>query len=268
MVDLLPLALYVEILLQLLDELLLRQSVQILDYTIVVHDVQVTGGECNCHEVIVLLLTGVTGIGLSPLLTHSGSSGRAVVTISNVEGRHLVELSRDGLDVAVVTDDPEGVAEVLRRCDEVVLRLGLTVLIDDRLEVCIVRECEEDRLHIRIQDIDMLHAVILLGFERELMLADDVIEVVVYVSTYHKPVLGAVAHGLSIEVVAGLVVLYQPAFLDKLVSLLTSRGIDLGIVLILTGGEIDLRADDVIEGHRIALGLLASLLGVEDVVGT
>ena len=114
----------------------------------------------------------------------------------------------------------------------------------------------------------MLHAVILLGLERELMLADDVIEVVVYVSTYHKPVLGAVAHGLSIEVVAGLVVLYQPAFLDKLVSLLTSRGVDLGVVLILTGGEIDLRADDVVEGHRIALGLLASLLGVEDVVGT
>ena len=39
-------------------------------------------------------------------------------------------------------------------------------------------------------------------------------------------------------------------------------------MLIRADGEVDLRADDMVEGHLVALGLGTSLLTVEDVVGT
>ena len=108
----------------------------------------------------------------------------------------------------------------------------------------------------------MLHTILLLVTTCELVLLDDTVEVVLDVSTDDETILCLAVHRLSIDVVALLVVLYEPALLLKVLVLLDSLVVDLGVVLVGTCGEVDLRLDDVVERHRIALSLLACLVRV------
>ena len=120
-----------KVLLQLVEELFLRQAIEILDYAVVVDDRQLVIREAHSHEVVVFFVPRVVGVLLTLLITYEGSSRRAVVSVSDVESGHFCEELRDALDVGSIIDDPELVTEAIERSDEAVDGLLLGVLSDD-----------------------------------------------------------------------------------------------------------------------------------------
>ena len=267
-VDLRPLVLDDEVLLEALQQLLLGQPIEVLDHAVVVNDGELIIREAHGHEVVVLLVPTVIGVLATLLIPDQGSSGRAVVTVGDVEGGHLGEELRDAGDVLLIIDDPELVTEAVQRCDEAVDGLGGRVLGYDGVDLVFGRVGEEDRLDIGIVHAHVLHAVLLLILAGQLMLLDDARHVVLDSGADDEAVLRLPIHRLGVDVVVLLGVLDEPALVAESAEVLSSLSIDRLVMLIRADGEVDLRADDMVEGHLVALGLGTSLLTVEDVVGT
>ena len=98
------------------------------------------------------------------------------------------------------------------------------------------------------------------------MLLDDSVEVVVNVGTHHEAILGVAVHRLCIDVVLLLVVLHEPALLLEEGEVGGGLLVYTGVVLVGAYWEIDLRLDDMVERHLVALGLGTRLVGVEHIV--
>ena len=200
----------------------------------------------------------MVGVSLGFLFTHMGSSSRAVMTISDIEIRNLTELLGDGLDGFFVPDHPQRVTNAVL-AHEVILGSGLSGAVDDVLERAIVGECQEYRLDVGIVDLDMVHAVGFFLTAGEFVLLDTACEVVLNAGAYDEAILGAAIHGLSIDVVAILVILNQPALVLELLEVLNSLVIDLGLVFACTGFKVDFGLNDVIQRHLVVASLGTSL---------
>ena len=130
----------------------------------------------------------------------------------------------------------------------------------------VVRISEEYGLDVGVLDADVDHAVLLLVLAGELVLLDFAGEVVVHIGAEHDSVLGTAVHRLGVNIVALLLVLYQPAFLLPFLEVLYSLVVCLLRVLVDDGVEVNLGLGYVEKGFLACLFL--SLLGVEHVVGT
>ena len=150
---------------------------------------------------------------------------------------------------------------------EVIFGSGLGRAVDDVLEDAVIGEWQEYRLDIGIVDLDVVHAISLFLTSCELMLLDAAGEVILNTGTYYKSVLRAAIHGLSIDVVAILVILYQPALVLELLEVLNGLVIDLGLMLACAGLEVDFGLNDVIQTHLIVASLGACLFTGENVIG-
>ncbi len=75
------------------------------------------------------------------------------------------------------------------------------------------------------------------------------------------------SHHLAVEVDRRLRVADERAFLDHRLQVAVGDAVDLRVVAVDLGSEVDLGADHVQKGVRLAGGALAGLLGRDDVVG-
>ncbi len=253
-----------EILFQGLQEGLGRQTVQVAHHPVVVDDLQLALGEADRHEPVVLLLSGMVGIGGFLLGPHAGGGSGPMVAVGHVEsidacGENLCNAGVHGR----VGNHPEGVAEAVF-IHEIVFRLAGGSLRDDGIQFRVVLVGEENGLDVRILDADMDHAVVLLILAGKLVLLDLAGGVVVRMGAENQSVLGPLAHALGIDIVLFGAVLHQPAFLLPGLEIGYRLVIDRLRMFICDGIEINLRLGDVQE--RFFTGHLFGLLGVEDIV--
>ena len=186
-------------------------------------------GEYHCHEVVVLLCSVVIGILTALLLAYESGCSRPVVTVGNVECRNGREYLGDPLDILVIVDYPEMMSETVVRSHEVVLGLAVGVLLHDGVDLGVVRISEEYGLDVGVLDV-----------AGELVLLDLAGEVVVHIGAEHDSVLGTAVHRLGVNIVALLLVLYQPAFLLPFLEVLYSLVVCLLRVLVDDGVEVNL----------------------------
>ena len=171
LVDLCAFLLHVEISCESLEKLLLSQTVEVLYNAVVVDDLELAVRECYSHEVVVLLVTSMVRVLAAELCAHEGSSCCTVVTVSYIECRDICEDLSDAVDVGLLADHPEMVAEAVL-CNEVVLRLAGYILSNDCVYLCVVRISEEYRLDVGVLDTYVDHTVLFLVLSCELMLLD------------------------------------------------------------------------------------------------
>ncbi len=165
-----------------------------------------------------------------------------------------------------VIDNPECVAEAVGR-HKIIFRLCGSHPADYILKPVIVGESEEHRLDVGIVDLYMAHTVVLLVAACELMFFYHTIDIIVHIGSNNEAILGAAVHGLRIYIIVLGGILHKPAFLLESGEILHSLGIDLLIMLVGAGLEIDFRTDNVVERARIPFRFLAGFLGIEHIVG-
>ena len=94
---------------------------------------------------------------------------------------------------------------------------------------------------------EMLHTVVFLVAASEFVLFDETLVVVVNMSGEYDAILGVAVHGLGIEIIATLGVLYQPTIFDEMGELSLCFGIDTSVVFVSAFGKIDFGTNDVVE---------------------
>ena len=247
LVDVRSLFLHHEVLLQRLQELLRRQSVQVLHHPVVVDDGELLGRETHRHEVIVFLIAPVVRILGRLFSPHQCRCRTPVMSVGNVERRHLLERLRDCGDVLVVVNHPELMAEAVVGCHEIIHRLLCRIFRHHRIEHLAFRVSEEHRFDVRIVHPHMLHAVLFLVASRQLMLLDYSVHVIGHVSPHHQAILRLAVHGLGINIITRLVVLHQPALFLEHPEIRYRLVVHPRVVLVGTFREVNLRLDDVIQ---------------------
>ena len=149
-----------------------------------------------------------------------------MVSVSNIKGVHRAKLTSDGGNVVSVVNDPQGVAEAIDIGYEIKFGLTLSNAVDESHQNGVVFEGEKSRTYVGIGGKEMLHAIIFLVATCEFVLFDETIVVVVNMSGEHDAVLGVPVHRLGIEVIARLLILYEPTLFDEMGELSLSFGIN------------------------------------------
>ena len=203
---------------------------------------------------------------LSLLCANECSGGGAMVSVGYVHSGHGGKQLRDALDVGVVVDDPERVAETVELGRVVILGRALGVFGYDSVHVLVVGVGKEHRLDVGVVHAHMLHAVFLLVAAGQLVLLDLARHVVVDIGADHEAVLRLAVHCLGVDVVAFLAVLHKPAFVLEHLKVLCGLLVDFRIVFVRAFGEVDLRLDDVVERLLVPFSFGASLGRVQHVV--
>ena len=162
----------IEICLESLQELLLVETVQILDNTIVVNDFQLALREAYCHEVIVFFVSCMIRIPGTFLSSDAGSSCGTVMSVSNIERVNVIceDVCNSGND-SIIIDNPESMSETVL-VSEFILRCTLCRSRNDIIKLSIVLIGKEHRLDIGILNLHMDHTVIFLILAGKLVLLD------------------------------------------------------------------------------------------------
>ena len=267
LVDLGALVLNDEVHLQGSQELLRRQPVEVFHHTVVVEDGELRSLETHSHKVVVLLTTRMVGV--LPLLlgSHQCGSCRAMMAVSNVHRGHLGKLLGDGLQILLITDHPELMAEAVDGGNEVVLRLSGGITHDEVVEHSVVGIGEEHGLDVGIVHTDVLHAIFLLVTSCQLVLLDASLNVVVHECPHHETILRLALHGLCVNIIMFLFILHQPAAVLELLEVLSSLFIDTRVIFARAHREVYLGFDDVVQALLVVASLSACLFAVQHVVG-
>ena len=145
--------------------------------------------------------------------------------------------------------------EAVNGSNEIIDRLRLCILLNQRIQNGVVRIGKEHRLDIGIVHADMLHAVFLLVTACQFVLLDNTRHIVVHISTHHKTILSLAVHRLCIDIIVLLLILHKPTLILKLLEVLSGFLVDAGIILAGTLREINLGFDDVIKTLFVVAGL-------------
>ena len=191
-----------------------------------------------------------------------------MVTICDIERRHLGKLVGDGLHISLIANHPELMTETVDRSNEVIDGLCLRIAHNQRIERAVIRICKEYGLNIGIVHTDMLHAVFLLVTTRQLVLLDTSLHIVVNQSTYHQTILRLTVHGLCVDIIVVVLILYQPAFVLEHLEVLCGLFIDTRIIFRCTHREIYLRLDDMIQTFLVVASLSTGFLRIQYVIRT
>ena len=189
------------------------------------------------------------------------------MTVCYIESRDFLEFFGNLADGGFIVDNPESVSESVGS-HEIIFGFAGCHVTDDGLEFLVVGECEEHRFDVGIVYAHMLHAVLFLVSAGKLMLFDSTLHIVFHPCRHYETVLCTTVHGLRIDVVVLLVILLEPALLLEFVEVFHSLVVNLRVMFVKSGFEIDFRLDDMIEALFVSFGLFACFLTVEDVVGT
>ena len=109
-------------------------------------------------------------------------------------------------------------SEAVNRCYEAVFWFGGGITADEGVEDVVVGIGEEDRFDICVVHADMFHSVFFLVATGELVLLDSAVHIVIDKCSNDESVLCLPVHGLSVDVVLFLGVLYQPSLVLELLD--------------------------------------------------
>ena len=177
---------------------LLRQTVEIPDHPVVVHDPHLRSRKDDRKEGL-----GTCGSVLAtpPGGSHACGGGRAMVTIGDVERRHGAEDLADLRQACRLLDDPDRVPDaVIRR--HIGNRHALGSQCDQPLGRRAVRVGKQHRPGLCIERLDLAYPVVFLVRPGELVLADAVALVGGDRGSSDQPRLDVLAHDQPIGVVA------------------------------------------------------------------
>ena len=180
-----------------MQKLFWRQSVEVAHHAIVVNNLELGCRESYCKEEVVLFIACMIGICLGFLMPYKRGGSRTMMSVSNIQCRHIGKFGRNGIYGCLAIYDPEVVAETVIGY-EVILGLGGGYALDDVVEHIVVFKGEEHRLDIGILGAYVFHTIFFFVSACHLEFLDDTIEVVVNVGCYHKSVLSTAVHSLGI----------------------------------------------------------------------
>ena len=223
----------------------------------VVDDSKLLGRETDCHEVVVFLVAPMVRIMSRLFSTHQCRCRTTVMTVGNVKRRHFLERLCHRLNVLVVVNHPELMAEAVIWCHKVIYRLLSRIFRHYGIQRLVFRISKEHRFDVRI--VHPFHAVLLLVTARQLMLLNHPVHIVGHVSSYHQSVLRLAVHGLGVDVITRLFVLHQPSLFLKHPEVRYRLVVHTWVVLIRTLRKVNLRLDDVIQRFLVAFRLFAGL---------
>ena len=163
--------------------------------------------------------------------TYQSCSSTTMVTISDIQRRHLGKLICDSLHILIIIDYPELMAETIDWGNEIIFWLCSCITHNKLVQHSVVRISKEYWLDVSIVYTNMLHAVLFLITTSKLMLLDIALHVVIYISTNYQSVLSLAVHGLSIDVVMFSSILHQPPLILELLEVLGSLLIHTRIIL-------------------------------------
>ena len=113
----------------------------------------------------------------------------------------------------------------------------------------------------------MFHPVFFLIFAGKFMTFDYSFHVILNRCTNYNSVLGFPVHGLGVEVIVFLCVLYEPTFLLKLCKLFLCAFIHTRIVFARPLRKIYFWLYNMVQRHFVVAGFLACFLRIEHIVG-
>ncbi len=235
--------------------------------TVVVHDLEVGGGEGDGEEEVELLVSGVVRVLLALVLTNPDSGCTAVVAVSDVEGLDVLEQRAELSGDFRVADDPAAGVDLVFGREVVDRSLGLFQPFDDGGDVLVLPVGEEDGTGVGVTGRDVLDAVDLFGRQSVLVFLDDRVQVVIDGRTADETGLGAAAPGLFHDVEAGDVVLQEHTVRLHVAEL--GRGARINGVVVLVGAsrQVDLGFVDVQERIGFVLDILTGLFTAVNVIG-
>ena len=126
---------------------------------------------------------------------------------------------------------------------------------------------QHDRAGLRVDRLDLAHAVVFLRRRRQLVLADAVLGIGRNRRDRGEAGLDAIAPGQPVGVIAGLVVAHEHAGGDHAPKILGGLGVDRAVMRIDRRIEIDLGLGDVQKAPRLALRAIARFRARKHVVG-
>ena len=129
---------YVKVFSQSFQKLLFCQTVEVLHHAVVVNDLELAVRECDSHEVVVFFLTGVLRILTSQFSTDTCGCCCTMVAVCYIECRNLSKDLSDTVDVSLLADYPEMMAETVF-CHKIIFRLLRNVACYNGIYLVIVR---------------------------------------------------------------------------------------------------------------------------------
>ena len=173
----------------------------------------------------------MVGVLLLLFCTYEGCSGRTMMTVSNIERRHLGKLLCDGLHISLVRYYPELVAETIDRGNEIVFGLSGSIAHNQIVEYAIIGIGKEYWFDIGIVYTHMLHTIFFLIATGKLMFFDAASHIVIGMGTYHKAILRFSVHRLRIYIIMFARVLNQPTLILELLEILCGLLVHTRIIL-------------------------------------
>ena len=187
------------------------------------------------------------------------------MAVGDIERGQGVDGARERGDRRLVVDHPELVAHAVVRgdVDRRSCRGGAREQGVDRRRR---RIGQHDRAGLRVDRLDLAHAVVFLHRRRQLVLADAVLGVSRNRRDRREAGLDAAAPGQAVGVVAGLVVAHERAVGDHAAKILAGLGVDGAVVRVDRRIEIDLGLGDVQKAPRLAFRAIARFRARKHVV--
>ena len=239
------------------QELFRCQTVQVFDNTVIIDNCQLVSGEANSHEVVVFFVTGMIRILFRFFSSHQSSGSTTMMSVGNVEGRHLSKFLSDGINIFLFINNPESMSETIAGSDKVVHWLSGSIMSDNSIQSSIVRICKEYRFDIGIVHANMLHAVFFLIAAGQFMLFDDTVHIVGNISANYQTILRLSIHGLRIDVIVFFIVLHQPAFILEHLEIFSSFLINTFIMFVSAYRKIYFGLNDMIQGFLVSFRFFA-----------
>ncbi len=125
-------------------------------------------------------------------------------------------------------------------CSEVIFRRTGCNSADNLFQALVIGKGKKHRFDICIIDAHMLHAVIFLVAAGKLMLFNT-IHIIVNIGSNYNTILGTPVHCLRVYIIMVAIVLHQPSLFTERTEILHSLVINLRVMLVGSGFEIDFR---------------------------
>ena len=252
--------------LNLCQELFLGISIQVLDNSIVVEDLQVVIREDNSHEEVEFFITCVIWMFFSSLQSHFAGRSTSVMSVCDVQCRDLIEETCQALNQFRIIYDPQRMLDAVFGSN-VVLRLMIcNVPFHDAADPLVVPVSQKYRFRISVADIKVVDSVDFLLNTSKLMLFDRIVLVFIYCYTANDSSLCTSIHDLTVDVQCRFFFLYEYAVFQTFCDIVSRLFIHGSIVSILLLRQIDLCSTDMKEAVRIFCCHFCSFLTVHNVV--
>ena len=259
---------YYKVFIKCSQELFRSQTIKIFHHTVVINDGQLICREANSHKVIIFFITAMIWIQFCFLCSHQCSSGRTVMAVSNIKGRHFSKFGSNCSNICLLVDNPESMSKTITRSDKVINRLICCIFLYYNIQLLIVRISKENRFNISVVHTYMFHTILFLVTTGKLMLLDNPVHIIRDISTDYQPILCFPVHRLGIDIIVFHLILHQPAFVLKQLEILGSFSIHLFVMFIRTNREIYFRFNNMIKRLLVTFRFCAGFFRIQYIIRT